>query len=394
MKTHGQALSRFVVIDLTRVRSGPAAVRQLADWGADVIKVEEPSDVPDDKPGGSAQFGDYQNTHRSKRSVTLNLRHAEGVALFKRLVETADVIVENYRPDVKFRLGIDYESMRKINPRIVYASVSGFGQDGPYAKRPGLDQIAQGLGGIMSVTGEAGRGPMRAGIAVADIASGLFAAIGILTALLEREQSGQGQWVQTSLLQAQISLMDFQAMRWLINKEVPAQSGNDHPTTTPVGVFESSDGYLNIAAMGNDLYARLCKVLGLESLIDDARFASNPLRTRNRAVLHVLLGEQLRKRSTAELLSALNEAGVPCGPILSLDETFADPQVEHLRMAVSMEHPVEGTISVLGQPVVMSRTAFAPPTHAPARGEHNAEVYGVLGIADEELGNLRARGVI
>jgi crotonobetainyl-CoA:carnitine CoA-transferase CaiB-like acyl-CoA transferase len=227
-------LSRFTVLDLTRVRSGPAAVRQFADWGANVIKIEEPGDVPDDKPGGSSQFADYQNTHRNKRSVTLNLKHPEGKALFMEMVKQADVVIENYRPNVKFKLGIDYESLRKVNPRIILASVSGFGQDGPYVDRPGLDQIAQGLGGIMSVTGEPGRGPMRAGIPVADLTSGLFCAIGTLVALLEREESGEGQWVQSSLLQAQVWMMDFQIMRWLMNKEIPGQTGNNHPTTAAV----------------------------------------------------------------------------------------------------------------------------------------------------------------
>ncbi|HBD39855.1 MAG TPA: formyl-CoA transferase, partial [Cupriavidus sp.] len=271
-------LSRFTVLDLTRVRSGPAAVRQFADWGANVIKIEEPGLAPDDRPGGSAQVADYQNTHRNKQSITLNLKHPEGRALFLDLVRKADVVVENYRPSVKFKLGIDYESLRKVNPRIVYGSVSGFGQDGPYHDRPGLDQIAQGISGMMSVTGEPGRGPMRAGIPVADLTAGLFCAIGVMVALLEREVSGQGQWVQTSLLQSQLWMMDFQAMRWLMNGEVPGQSGNDHPTSSPTGVFPTADGHMNIAAMGNDIFARLCNVLGAPELVQDERFRTVPLR--------------------------------------------------------------------------------------------------------------------
>lgn len=388
-------LSRFTVLDLTRVRSGPAAVRQFADWGATVIKIEEPGLAPDDKPGGSAQIPDYQNTHRNKQSITLNLKHPEGKALFLDLVRKADVVVENYRPSVKFKLGIDYESLRKINPRIVYGSVSGFGQDGPYVDRPGLDQIAQGIGGMMSVTGEPGRGPMRAGIPVADLSAGLFCAIGLLVALLERESSGEGQWVQTSLLQSQLWMMDFQAMRWLMNGEVPGQSGNDHPTSAPTGVYPTKDGYMNIAAMGNGIFARLCKVLDIEPLIEDERFRSVPLRAKNRPALNEAIAERTRTRTTEEWISLMNQEGVPCGPILGMDEVFEDPQVMHLRMSAPVDHPRLGKISVVGQPVVMSRTPFGQPTPAPETGEHNRTVYEtMLGLDPARIEALAREGVI
>lgn len=391
----GQPLARFTVLDLTRVRSGPAAVRQFADWGATVIKIEEPSEGQDDKPGGSAQFADYQNTHRNKRSITLNLKHPEGKAMFMELVKSADVVVENYRPNVKFKLGIDYESVRKVNPRIVYASVSGFGQDGPYESRPGLDQIAQGIGGLMSVTGEPGHGPMRAGIPVADLTAGLFCAIGIFIALLEREVSGQGQWVQTSLLQSQVWMMDFQAMRWLMNKEIPGQSGNDHPTSSPTGVFPTADGYMNIAAMGNGIFARLCGVLELPHLLEDERFSTVRLRVSNRTALNAALNERTITRTTAEWTTRMNEAGVPCGPILSMDQTFEDPQVQHLGMSKAIEHPKLGPMAVVGQAVILSRTQFGELKPAPERGEHNAEIYSeMLALAPADLERLTQAGVI
>src|ERR1700681_3230719 len=261
-----EALARFKVLDLTRVRAGPTAARQLADWGADVIKIELPRGLDESDLGGPRHGPDFQNLHRNKRSLTLNLKEADGIAIFKRMVETADVVIENYRPDVKFRLGIDYESVRSINKRIVYGSISGFGEDGPYRERPGFDQIAQGMGGLMSITGLPGQGPVRVGIAIADLTAGVFCAMGILIALLEREESGEGQWVQSSLLAAQIAMLDFQAARWLISREVPEQAGNNHPTSIPTGVFATADGHINIAASGGEIFARLCTALGAEHL--------------------------------------------------------------------------------------------------------------------------------
>ena len=387
-------LERFTVLDLTRVRSGPAAVRQFADWGAKVIKIEEPGDDADDRPGGSAQFADYQNTHRNKQSITLNLKHPQGKKLFMELVKNADVIVENYRPSVKFKLGIDYESLKKVNPRIVYASVSGFGQDGPYADRPGLDQIAQGIGGMMSVTGEPGRGPMRAGIPVADLTAGLLCAIGIFVALLEREQSGEGQWIQTSLLQSQIWMMDFQAMRWLMNGEVPGQSGNDHPISSPTGVFPTKDGHMNIAAMGNEIFARLCRLIGSPELIDDARFRTVPLRAKNRPALNAAIAAKTRAKTAAEWIDLMNEAGVPCGPICTLDQTFENEQVRHLDIVQTVPHPELGDIRVLGHAVKMSRSSTGTPKPAPQRGEHNDLVYRNLGLTENDIERLRAERVI
>ncbi|MBO1110775.1 CaiB/BaiF CoA transferase family protein [Bordetella petrii] len=387
-------LDRFVVLDLSRVRSGPTAVRQFADWGANVIKIEEPSQVKDDKPGGAAKFSDYQNTHRNKRSLTLNLKHPEGKVVFMELVKRADVLVENYRPSVKRKLGIDYASLSQINPGLVYASISGFGQDGPYADRPGLDQIAQGLGGLMSVTGEAGRGPMRAGIPIADLSAGLFAAIGMLMALLDRERTGQGRWVQTSLLQAQVWMMDFQATRWLIDGEVPSQSGNDHPTSAPTGVYPTADGYINIAAMGSSMFARLCEVLEMPEMNDDPRFASAGLRVENRADLNREIIARTRCRTSAEWIERLNAAGVPCGPILSMDTAFQNEQVRHLVMTRRVNHPQRGDIDIMAPPLVFGGAERPPVTAAPETGAHSDEILGWLGLDAAARERLRAAGAV
>ena len=388
-------LARFTVLDLTRVRAGPTAVRQLADWGADVIKIEAPEAIDGAKGlGGDRDGPDFQNLHRNKRSMTLNLKEADGLALFLRLVEAADVMVENYRPDVKGRLGVDYESLRAINPRIVYASISGFGQDGPTSQRPGFDQIAQGMGGLMSITGLPGQGPVRAGIPLADLSSGLFAAIGILIALLEREESGEGQWVQTSLLQAQISMLDFQAARWLMDGDVPGQAGNNHPTTIPTGVFATADGHINISAAGNAIWRRLCAGLGVEELADHPDYATGSLRSKNRDALNAALEERTRTRTSTDWIECLNEAGVPCGPIYAIDEVFADPQVQHLGMAQPIDHPKLGAIKVVGQALGLSRAPDRPYRATPERGAHTDEVLRGLGLDADAIADLRARQVV
>ena len=385
-------LARFKVIDLSRVRAGPTAVRQLADWGADVIKVEAPEG--DSGLGGERHGPDFQQLHRNKRSLTLNLKQPDGLAILKKLVETADVVVENYRPDVKFRLGVDYESLRKINKRVVYASISGFGQDGPYRDRPGFDQIAQGMGGLMSITGLPGQGPVRVGIPVADLTAGIFAAMGILVALLEREESGEGQWVQSSLLGAQISMLDFQAARWLIGHEVPGQAGNNHPTSIPTGVFATADGHINIAAAGDDIYRRLCKALGAEHLASDPAFATGADRLKNRDRLNEEIGKITRGRTSAEWIEALNKAGVPSGPIYQMDEVFADPQVRHLGITRRMPHPVLGEVELVGQPIELSRTPWEIRGVTPEQGEHTDAVLRDLGYDAAAIADLRARGVV
>ena len=388
-------LSRFTVLDLTRVRAGPTCVRQLADWGANAIKIELPEVVEGNTALGGPRHGsDFQNLHRNKKSITLNLKAPEGLKLFKRLVENADVVVENYRPDVKHRLGVDYESLRAINPRLVYGSISGFGQDGPYHGRPGFDQIAQGMGGLMSITGLPGQGPVRAGVPIADLCAGLSCALGILTALLEREVTGKGQWVQASLLQAQIFMLDFQAARWLLEKEVPPQAGNNHPTSIPTGVFKTADGHINIASAGEVIWQRLCKAIEAPELLDDARFADGAARSDHRDALNAAIENHTQNYASEELIALLNTAGVPCGPIYSVDQVFRDAQVRHLGMAQPVNHPELGDIELVGQPFTLSRHSGKLRTATPARGQHTAEVLGELGLTPDEIADLQCRQVV
>ena len=388
-------LSRFTVLDLTRVRAGPTCVRQLADWGANAIKIELPEAVEGNTGLGGPRLGsDFQNLHRNKKSITLNLKAPEGLKLFKRLVEKSDVVVENYRPDVKHRLGVDYESLRDINPRLVYGSISGFGQDGPYHGRPGFDQIAQGMGGLMSITGLPGQGPVRAGVPIADLCAGLSCALGILTALLEREVTGEGQWVQASLLQAQIFMLDFQAARWLLEKEVPPQAGNNHPTSIPTGVFRTADGHINIASAGEAIWQRLCKAIEAPELLDDQRFADGAARSDHRDALNAAIESRTQTCVSEDLIDLLNTAGVPCGPIYSVDKVFQDAQVRHLGMAQPVHHPELGDVELVAQPFTLSRHGNKLRTATPSRGQHTAEVMGELGLTAEEIEDLQARQVV
>ena len=388
-------LSRFTVIDLSRVRAGPTAVRPLADWGARIIKIETPSGIDGEEPLGGPRHGpDFQNLHRNKRSLTLNLKSPAGIAVLKKLAQRADVLVENFRPDVKHRLGVDYDSLRAVNSRLVYASISGFGQDGPYRNRPGFDQIAQGMGGLMSITGLPGQGPVRAGIPVADLTAGIFCAMGILIALLERETSGEGQWVQTSLLEAQISMLDFQAERWLLKGEVPQQAGNDHPTSIPTGVFPTADGHINIAATGQAMWTRLCKAIGAEPLLDDAEFKTDAGRSKHRARLNQELATITAMRRSADWMRLLNSAGVPCGPIYSIDQVFADEQVRHLGIAQTVSHPTLGEIELVGQPVHLSRTPSELRTAAPEKGEHTDAILREFGYDDGAIADLRRQKIV
>jgi formyl-CoA transferase len=390
-----QALSRFTVLDLTRIRSGPTAVRQLADWGANVIKIDAlTDDAGGEQPGGPRRGSDFQNLHRNKRAMTLNLKDPQGLAVFKRLAAKADVVVENFRPDVKARLGIDYESLRAINPGIVYGSISGFGQNGPYHKRPGFDQIAQGMGGLMSITGAPGQGPMRVGIPVADLTAGLFCAMGILTALLERDISGQGQWVQTSLLQAQIFMLDFQAARWLMEKDVAKQAGNNHPTSIPTGVFRTSDGFINIATTGGKIWERCAQSIGAPELVTNPDYATAPARSKNRDALSAEINARTEKKTTDQWVNELNAAGVPCGPIYSIDQMFADEQVKHLGIAQEVPNDQNREIRLVGQPFTLSRTPSRMAARPPEVGEQTEELLTEFGFSAEEIKALQNGKVV
>jgi len=383
-------LENVRVLDLTRVRSGPTAVRQLADWGADVIRIEQPEALePDGSLGAARHTADFQNLQRNKRSITLNLKTDEGMALFRKLADTADVVVENFRPDVKQRLGIDYATLSKTNQRLIFASISGFGQTGPYARRPGFDQVAQGMGGLMSITGVPGEGPMRVGIPIADLCAGHFCAQGILLALYEREHSGKGQWLHTSLLQSMIAMLDFQAARWTVNNEVPVQAGNNHPTSIPTGVFQTKDGYINIAVAGEATWARFCKSIDKDQWQDHPDYNTAKRRSENRDQLNRLINEVTITKNSDAWIEAFGEAGVPSGPIYTIDKTFDDPQVKHLDMRASVKSPVMGDIDLISQPVILDRTPSSIKVAPPERGNATEEILLELGVKREELNRMR-----
>jgi crotonobetainyl-CoA:carnitine CoA-transferase CaiB-like acyl-CoA transferase len=386
-----RALEHIKVIDLTRARSGPTAVRQLSEMGAEVIKVE--ALTSDDDGTGVRHSFDFQNIHPNKRSMTLNLKSPEGRHVLLRMVADVDVVVENFRPDVKFRLGIDYESLSKINPRLVYGSISGFGQSGPYSNRPGLDQIAQGLSGLMTVNGEPGRGPMRVGLPVADLTAGFMLAHGIVCALLERERSGKGQWVHTSLLQANIRLMEFQAARYLIAGEVPGQAGNYHPISEPTGVYRAGDGSLIIQAGGQTMFRRLCDALEAPELVSDGRFVDGKTRLEHRPELTVEIEQRLASRTAVEWVERLTEFGVPAGPVLNVEQCFANEQVKTLPVVADVDSPALGHLRLLGPGVNMQRTQPRVCSPAPEHGQHTDEILRELGYTGQEIVDFHARGV-
>tara|TARA_B100000963_G_scaffold330155_1_gene320037 strand:+ start:1276 stop:2502 length:1227 start_codon:yes stop_codon:yes gene_type:complete len=391
-------LEHIRVLDLTIARAGPTAVRLLADWGADVIKVEPPprKDAQGNSVTGGRHGSDEQNLHRNKRSLAIDLKSEAGQKLFQRLAMDADVVVENFRSDVKFRLGVDYETLCAVNPKLIYASISGFGQDGPYRSRPGVDQIIQGMSGLMSVTGEPGGGPMRVGVAISDTSAGMFLAQGILLALLHRERTGEGQWVHTSLLEAMLSKLDFQGARYTMDGEVPTQQGNDHPTQVPMGTFDALDGHVNIAAFGGQMWQRFCDALGAKALFEDPDYQSVGQRVRRREQIKRDMNQITQTLTVAELVHRLNDAGVPCGPINDIGQAFEDPQVQHLTMAKPAEHPQLGDLNLVRSPINLSGFPHPPRFRcaAPDAGADGVDVLAELGLGVDEIESLQALGVI
>ena len=391
-------LQHLRVLDLTIARAGPTAVRLLADWGAEVIKIEPPprKDGKGNSVTGGRRGPDEQNLHRNKRSLAINLKKPDGQELFHDLVKQADVIVENFRSDVKYRLSVDYETVKKIKPDIIYASISGFGQDGPYATRPGVDQIIQGMSGLMSVTGEPGRGPMRVGVAISDTSAGMFLGQGILLALLHRERTGEGQWVHTSLLESMMSKLDFQGARYTMKGEVADQQGNDHPTQVPMGTFEAKDGFVNIAAFGDVMWKRFCDALGAKELFDDPNYQT----VRDRSSRHNKIKEDMNKvtsqRTVSDLVRVLNEAGVPTGPINNIGEGFEDAQVKHLKLAKSAPHAELGDLNLVRSPINLSQFPQSESfdNAAPDPGANSVEVLEQLGFDQLRISKLQEEGVI
>ena len=386
-------LSRITVLDLTLARAGPTCVRHLADWGANVIRIEPPDTGAEDIAGNRHGF-DFQNLHRNKRAIRLNLKDPEGHAAFMKLVATADVIIENMRAAVKHRLKVSFDDVQKVNPRIVYGSISGFGQDGPYGPRAGVDQIAQGMGGLMSITGLPGQGPVRVGIPIADLTAGNLLALGVMTALFDREKTGVGRWVTTSLLEAQIFMLDFQASRWLIAKEVAPQAGNDHPTGIPTGVFPTSDGHINIAASSARLWERFCDTIDKPDWKAKSEWKTQKGRSTDRKAINAIIGEVTQTKSAKHWIELFEEAGIPCGPIYTIDQVFADPQVQHLGMARKMEHPELGTEEVVASAINISGYSKDIRLPTPDAGSSTDEVLRAVGYSDAELADLRKKGVI
>ena len=391
-------LQHLRVLDLTIARAGPTAVRLLADWGAEVIKIEPPprKDGKGNSVTGGRRGPDEQNLHRNKRSLAINLKKPDGQELFHDLVKQADIIVENFRSDVKYRLSVDYETVKKIKPDIIYASISGFGQDGPYATRPGVDQIIQGMSGLMSVTGEPGRGPMRVGVAISDTSAGMFLGQGILLALLHRERTGEGQWVHTSLLESMMSKLDFQGARYTMKGEVADQQGNDHPTQVPMGTFEAKDGFVNIAAFGDVMWKRFCDALGAKELFDDPNYQT----VRDRSSRHNKIKKDMNKvtsqRTVSDLVGVLNEAGVPTGPINDIGEGFEDAQVKHLKLAKSAPHAELGDLNLVRSPINLSQFPQSESfdNAAPDPGANSVEVLEQLGFDQLRISKLQEEGVI
>jgi crotonobetainyl-CoA:carnitine CoA-transferase CaiB-like acyl-CoA transferase len=385
-------LAGLRVLDLTLARAGPTCVRHLADWGADIIRVEPPG--TNDGLGGPRDGFDSVNLHRNKRAIALDLKNPDGHAAFLKLAATADILVENMRMQVKHRLKIAYDDLKEINPRLIYASISGFGQTGPYSTRGGVDQIAQGMGGLMTITGEPGRGPMRVGIPINDLTAGNLLAMGIMMKLYDRERTGKGGYVHTSLLEAQVFMLDFQASRYLMDGEVAGQAGNDHPVNIPMGVFPTADKPINIAASSAKLWEIFCKAAGKEEWLEVPEWKTSAGRSKDRARVNAAVAEVTRTQPSEWWIAKLEEVGIPCGPVNNIAEVFADPQVQHLGMAMPMRHRKRGDIKVVASPLNIEGLETGVYRDVPELGEHGAEILAEAGLSEDEIRNLKAKGAL
>ena len=386
-------LTGVKVIELCLARAGPTCIRHLADWGADVIKVEPLDAAAEDVTGKRDDF-DFQNLHRNKRTIRLNLKTPEGYAAFMKLVAQADVLCENMRATVKYRLKVAWEDCKKVNPKLVYGSLSGFGQTGPYSTRGGVDQIAQGMSGLMSVTGLPGQGPVRVGIAVGDMTAGNLLALGVMMALFDRTRTGEGRWVHTSLLESLIFMLDFQATRWLIKKEVPGQAGNHHPTGIPTGVYPSKDGFFNLAGSSTKLWMRSCDVLGHPEWKDKVEWSTQEGRHKDRKNINAAIEAITATKPTAHWMKAFEDAGIPCGPIYTIDQTFNDPQVKHLGIASPVMHPRLGKLELVGSPINFFGVEKKIRSATPEGGQHTDEIMGELGYSKGDIEAFHKNGVV
>lgn len=392
------ALQGIKILDLTRVLAGPYATMILGDLGADIIKIEMPG-----KGDDSRYFGPYLNDesayfmsiNRNKRSMTLNLKEEEGKKILLKMVEEADVIVENFRPGTMEKLGLGYDVLKKVNPKIIYGAASGFGHSGPYSKRAAYDAVVQGMGGIMSITGQKDGVLTRVGPSIGDIAAGLFTAIGILTALVSRNETGKGQKVDVAMLDCQVALLENAIARYVVSKEVPKPMGNRHTSIVPFEPFETKDGEIIVAAGNDVLWSKFCDAIDKKELVNDERFVTNPLRNQNYEVLRDLIAEPLKYKTTKEWQDILDDIGVPNGPINTIDKVLEDPQVIAREMIVEVEHPKAGKLKVPGIPIKMSDTPGEIRTPSPLLGQHTYEILNeMLGYDKDTVDRLVSEKIV
>ena len=393
-----QSLAGIRVVDLTRVMTGPYCTMMLGDMGADVIKIEQPGKGDDTRAWGPPFIGGesayYLSVNRNKRGITLNLKAEAARELLWRLIDGAGVLVENFSPGTAARLGFGYEAVRARRHDIVYCSISGFGQEGPARHRTAYDLIVQGMSGLMSVTGPAGGPPTRFGVPIADIAAGMFAAYAIVSALFHRERTGEGQYIDTSMLGGQIALLTYQAGIYFATGEAPRSTGNAHPIIAPYQTFKTRDGYVNIASGNDTIWSRLCHAIGIEQLLEDPRFADNTGRITNLPALVKLIETALQEHETAEVVRRLDAASVPCGPIYTVPEVFADPQVGHYDLRQRVPHPTLGEVDQTGFPYLLSQTPCEIRHAPPVLGQHTDEILGELGYTPEQISTWRAERAI